>query len=368
MALLSPSSISTPTLHNSDTSKALALLRWPLALCIIAVHWFCNEAFNVPSQQFHAFGFTKHFISSFITINGVGSFFFISGYLFFDFGSLTKERYIEKIKRRIFSLLIPYIIWNVLYYVIHAIYAYDSFSSVSFLSFVRSLFFSEMPPDYPLWFIRELMTCVILVPLLYQLMLKYPIILQSALFISICLISTLSNSIYLLRISESILFFSLGGILRLKSISLKKITHGKGRLSFVLFIIFNILYWICCDYNFTGAFIFKLISVFLLLCCIINLAYRLVEKGLQANVFLTSSTFFIFASHAFINNIWCSISLKIFNPTSDFQWVIISLIGYILLVMLLLAIYKIMATLLPYPTMILTGKRSKSSKKVIAAQ
>lgn len=46
-------------------------------------------------------------------------FLIISGYLFFREGSyeLTKELWISKFKKRIFSLLVPYLLWNFIVYI-----------------------------------------------------------------------------------------------------------------------------------------------------------------------------------------------------------------------------------------------------------
>ena len=50
------------------------------------------------------------YIISLVNKTGVPAFFFISGYLFF----LSKKSYGKKLKDRIHTLLIPYILWNLL--------------------------------------------------------------------------------------------------------------------------------------------------------------------------------------------------------------------------------------------------------------
>ena len=46
----------------------------------------------------------------------VPTFFFISGYLFFlNVNNFKKEVYLKKLRKRFFSLFIPYICWNLIY-------------------------------------------------------------------------------------------------------------------------------------------------------------------------------------------------------------------------------------------------------------
>ena len=78
-------------------------------------------------------------------------FFFISGYLFF--GNVEKwnwQTYQQKIKRRGKTLLIPYIIWNLL-------------MAVMLRPFSPSIFCE--PANMPLWFLRDLIVVSLLTPI-----------------------------------------------------------------------------------------------------------------------------------------------------------------------------------------------------------
>ena len=75
---------------DSDTSRVLAMLRWPLAMCIVAVHWFANadSALDTlrPDAVWPISASVANAVRVFLSDNGVGSFFFISGFLFFGGG------------------------------------------------------------------------------------------------------------------------------------------------------------------------------------------------------------------------------------------------------------------------------------------
>lgn len=73
--------------RNTVTSKALALIRWPLVMCIVAVHVFVPVSVTVGGEVYDVGASSLNmglwrFVKGFISENGVATFFFISGFLF----------------------------------------------------------------------------------------------------------------------------------------------------------------------------------------------------------------------------------------------------------------------------------------------
>ena len=113
-------------------------------------------------------------IVSDIAVVGVAGFFLCSGYLFYRNYSWGKV--LEKYKTRFVGLLIPYVIWTLLYYFIHV--------GVSYITPLRAVF--NEPPitvtwkgivdavlNYRycafLWFLQFLILFVVISPLIYLL-------------------------------------------------------------------------------------------------------------------------------------------------------------------------------------------------------
>lgn len=168
--------------RDSTLSKAFALLRWPLAMCIVAVHWFRWNTF-VPVKYFEpdssvypcVVGLTK-FVNAFLSDNGVASFFFISGYLFFAGGEMTRRRYLDKAGKRFYTLFVPFVLWNLLMVAYKALPfmpgLHEHFPllqgkefEMSLTEFICGMGIYGYPHNANLWFIRELMCFVLLVPL-----------------------------------------------------------------------------------------------------------------------------------------------------------------------------------------------------------
>ena len=99
-------------------------------------------------------------------------FMMISGYLFFR--NMCWEALPGKWKRRIHSLLIPYLLWNVLYYIAEILGSYvpglngllgKYYLKTDFLGFIRAAVFFESNPVF--WFMFQLILLVILAPVLW---------------------------------------------------------------------------------------------------------------------------------------------------------------------------------------------------------
>ena len=119
------------------------------------------------------------------TVNiAVPIFFFISGYYFFHGKELTLTLYKEKLIRRFHTLLIPYILWNLVPFfniiggnLFSILFRGKSFEALhTYLSDIWDIGIwriwwnitaGTMPYDSPLWYVRDLMFMCILSPIIY---------------------------------------------------------------------------------------------------------------------------------------------------------------------------------------------------------
>lgn len=104
-------------------------------------------------------------------------FFTISGFLFFiSIGRL--QDCFAKIRRRVRTLLVPYLLWNVIFILWYVLLRYIPSVSAyinsdifeEFTTWSKGLYFLWLKPaSFPLWYLRDLMVYVLFSPLLYWL-------------------------------------------------------------------------------------------------------------------------------------------------------------------------------------------------------
>lgn len=101
-------------------SESINMLRLPLAILVVFVHAFGND---IDVAQLLASDFTGMAIYDYIRIFfsvtiarcAVPIFFIISGYLFFlKVHTFGKREYVQKLRKRVHSLLVPYLAWILL--------------------------------------------------------------------------------------------------------------------------------------------------------------------------------------------------------------------------------------------------------------
>lgn len=117
--------------------KIFSFLRFPLMVGVIMTH--CDISGDISSQINHTLG-TKwsydlmYFFSNIIGRFSVPMFFLISGFLFFRSRTLTNKQYVTKLHNRLYTLLIPYLLWNLIAFPYFVIKHYPHYT----------LFFNEL--------------------------------------------------------------------------------------------------------------------------------------------------------------------------------------------------------------------------------
>lgn len=182
-------------------SRTISALRFPLIVTIVILHSSLSEV-NIGGENLTAVETLTPVYSNLSFLLGqifsriaVPLFFFISGFLFFfNVKQFTKDVYLQKIKSRISTLLVPYLFWNLLMIVLY--FCIQNFfpditsgrtklmCDYSFSDWLACFwdyksinpFLAETHPISPIlgqfWFIRDLMVVVVFTPLLYWLLSK----------------------------------------------------------------------------------------------------------------------------------------------------------------------------------------------------
>ncbi len=184
------------TLQSSSTSQAfedlsrkIYLFRLPFILLIILIHARYAGP-NYPDdwckslEQSIFFGKLPHCVVAF--------YFVISGYLF---NWTENSSYLDLLKKKCRTLLIPYIFWNTLIMIFHLLrgllqdvellpsFKYANMTVWQILVKSYGLTF-EAPIDYPLWYVRNLLILFPLAPLLLWGVRRCPIWLTPVVLIS----------------------------------------------------------------------------------------------------------------------------------------------------------------------------------------
>lgn len=159
--------------YNSQKIKVLNLV---LIVMVLYIHSYYLEA-----ESNHPIALGLQLICGGNGLSSVANalFFLISGMLFFN-GVESAKNCFPKMKKRVRSLLVPYVLWNVIFVLwyavlqnipgIGALVNSDMLTKVmqpNVLADLYELFW--VPANFPLWFLRDLITMVAVSPLLYYL-------------------------------------------------------------------------------------------------------------------------------------------------------------------------------------------------------
>ena len=248
-------------------------------------------------------------------------FFVVSGFLFFR-TSYTINDVRNKLKKRIFTLLIPYILWNLIYYMINLLMKPGT--DITFMSLFDAAFNYTYNP--PFWFMWQLILLNVISPFLFYLLSDIKKIIIA--FLILFIIIGIGQDIPYIN-EDAIVYYFAGAVIsklynnnKIKFISKKNIL-----ITFILFIVlfsinrllYNMLYK---NYNsFINLFILSVILVRLSFSFFIFYFVDLFSKYDRVYDFMRNS-FFLYAIHymiaRFLINILQIITLRILNPYANY--------------------------------------------------
>lgn len=199
------------TPYLSDKIKVLSFI---CILMVIYIHMYYMEG-----EGMVCFSFLSSLIGDGFCRVAVPLFYAISGYLFFlnaeDISSV-----IRKMKKRVNTLLVPYLLVNVLTFVFYVVLGFITLYSTALkkvvnidvldnlnqgiLSVVKLIFLN--PIAFQLWFVRDLMIVILFAPILFYILHKGAKSKIGLILLVLCAVLLLCFGI------GALLWFSLGGI------------------------------------------------------------------------------------------------------------------------------------------------------------
>lgn len=341
--------MSKELLISKQLSNKLKICSFSLILFVVLIH--CNiqirdsgssEAmpFFCAMQQILSYGFAQI---------AVPFFFLISGFLFFKTGRNHDISFFTyKLRRRIRTLVIPYLLWVSIPYFVFIFFFSDIETNHKI---PPSLFHNLLTPiiNYQLWFVRDLICLVLASPVLF-LLIKH----LRSIFIFLLIVFMLWRGNIFFIINDSIAFFSLGSFLAIISPNIiEKQTSSR-------FIFLSTLVW-------CFACVSKLfVDLPLLLSLLSNIIGIIAWWGLldlfnktsfyHWAIKLSTFTFFIYACHEPLLTIIKKVFLRYLAHT---EWAFISIyiVAFFTSVILCVLLAYLLKRFMPVPYSILTGNR-----------
>ncbi len=330
-------------------------------------------------------GYLQTILGKTITLSATSCFFFISGFLFFYRTDLVNKDLIRrKIKKRFYSLVLPYVLWNGLGIIAligaKALSGNISNGDIVIVQLLKSFWCNNEwaidntnilgwstsmtgPIDLPLWYLRDLIVVTFFSPLIYRLVNNYSrgrlfIVIVGVLFIFNIWIQVPGFS------AQAFFFWSIGAYLAINKLPIYFSHKTTSKLVGFLIVItlLPIVTWL--KYNnecVVLSDIFQRVLTIVLVFVFIALSYRLSFKEQTCHWWsvLLSSMFFVYAVHDFpvFNPIVAVRSIMGYLPANDVIAVISYLVTPFIVYALSVLIYVIIKKFAPKVTAVLSGGR-----------
>lgn len=350
------------------TSRVISFIRFPMIAAVVAIH--CNFIIVNPELE------SRYLFSILFSITlkliwvSVPIFFFISGLLFFKEGTFNISLYKSKLRKRFYTIFIPYIIWNIIYFCIVCLQQFFKpdlllllhkriidFNWTDYLWIfwdIRQI--SHLPDDQPaclvgvFWFIQCLFVTSLLSPVIYKII-KFTRHFFLLIFIALCFIDFKIDIPGINNVG--IAYFCLGAY-----VSIMRINFVNYLRRIPIFI--SIITVFICSFsvfieNEYLDFLFTMllqVGVFSLITYLINKDYC------HENTLLTSSVFFIFAVHRLFTAPLMHIADKVVSYiNNDILLYIYYLLTITTAILLSITLFWVMNKYMPKVTGILNGRR-----------
>jgi surface polysaccharide O-acyltransferase-like enzyme len=364
--------------NNGTISSRIEILRFPLIIGIVFIHNYTSTIRmaqgSIGVEHSSAWDdFVRFFISQGVARVAVPLFFLVSGYLFF-LGQWSWSKYAGKLKRRVNTLLIPFLFWNLATWAIYTagrripqtrMYfeggVWPPAGQVSFLGYIGALFgiSARYPIDYQFWFIRDLIALVVLAPVIYFLLrgkwlLPFLLILFGLWFAAAWpdLWPSMVHSIFLPEQIEAALYFSLGAYLSQPGKDVTCLDKFGPWISaaFFVFLVLHSTYQDRLPYLHKFVILFGVPSLWWLT------GLALGSAKLKASLIgLVGDGFFVFAAHEPLQTVVRKVSYRLFSPTAGASVLALYLLTPVCMIALLVIVHRCLLKIMPRFTGVITG-------------
>ena len=356
--------------YDIEQVNVMAWLRFPLIIGVVLNHcnlyaiweYMLGYKPDIPLWLI----FILNDLYTIVLPSMVSTLFIISGYFFFrtlsDKG-VNNSFFINKYKRRVNTLLIPYILWNciaiIMLYIKFNIIEKTPLSLVDCLSgfwdFTQRT--GSDPANGPLWYVRDLMVVTLLSPFIYLLTKNRKVAHIYILVLSVLYATDISIPVAGFS-GDAFLFFSVGAYIAIHKLDLTRISNKTGVVALILYIPSQLFF-----NRFEDSFQY-VHTIYLILCLIkitatfylVSLLFR--KKILKQTPVLSKISFLLYALHGVIITPIVIILLRL-TGYSENPYVLLGIYLVILFVIIsgTFVLYNILVKFTPKIAKIITGNR-----------
>lgn len=362
--------------------KTVSQLRFPMICGIVVIHCSLVPLASAADVLCYPADKVMTFCSGILARIFVPLFFFISGYFFFF--NKDAERpgfYRTQWRKRIRTLLVPYLLWNIFALAVLAIKTYGPVSAFfprlaanpitlpeladAFWAFRPSAPDgiyepSSSPVNVPLWFMRDLMVMALLTPLFHRLLrpkygFLFPLCLAALFIAGIWLPYNEGCSL------SALLFFSGGAWFAIHGTNPLAMTSRIGAPA-IVYTVAGAIYMAFAFGALQSAVpsesVFYPLSIITGLFAAIGIGYVLISKGvLNIPPLAEKSSFFIYVFHyPFVATIK-PLLFKTIQPHTNLTLLAVYILLIIVTTAVSVGVYALMQRYLPRVTSVLTGAR-----------
>ena len=379
MAVIIQKSILIMNYSIKSIYNTVDFLKFPLAVLVVILHSnitclnIGGEIFPLDCNHFPIYRPISFLFSELIASLAVPTFFVISGYFFFNGlitsnGTLNSNIYIEKLKRRTKTLLLPYLLWNLIYLLIFFV-GQSIFSDImsdgnkriadyELLDYLNVFWsgYHNYSICAPLWFVRNLMVMILLAPIFVFLFRKTK-----------CTTLILFLFVWLLELGaivdgidfKSLFFFYGGGYVSYNKFNMKVLMQKKWFFVVIYILVDLFLMFFCVDNDDFFSRTIQRLSLILGVPTLIIIGIFISNEFTTNKCirFLNQSNFFIFSYHFFPLGLIMKLFLVIFKPQTDFTILFIYFSCPVIVVLIGLLLFYFIKNIAPKVAFALTGGR-----------
>lgn len=341
--------------------ESIRLLRFPLAVFVVMEHTLPHYI-NSDIKPI-----TYLLFDTLLRGNNVPVFFFISGFLLFNTDVWNSNVWLGKIKRRIHTLFIPYLIWNIyailiLWIVIkgmHIMHIEDGYVFTPSLQNIVNCFWtydgslSGVPalPMFPInvatWYIRDLMLLCLASLLIYRALKK-----AAVPTLVIIAAAWLFTNLYA---TTSLFFFTFGAYFGIHRKTLPVLSGRTAAACLVLYILSAAVAWLNPELLEHDAFLYiKKINIITFLFVAFYASAHI--KAPRHATFLSGASVFLFLAHQPVCGKIDKFIIHVLKPHDEIRLTAINLLSVTITVVSILVIYRLLQRYAPRTLQFLTGK------------
>lgn len=351
--------------NSERLMKLFQAMRFPLIVLVLFIHVLPNkyEHVPIPNSLESFYIFVSELVSHNLGRIAVPMFYVISGFLFFYSGNngKTPRFYIDKWKRRINTLVIPYLLWNAIFFIAviikNAVFNKYGIGHDEWLDTIKTIglygVIWGMPLDYPLWYLRDLICMTLLTPVICLFIRKtglWGIVLLYIVYLFGLELPLTGFS------TTAILYFSAGCFLELNKVQLISVVREYGcnaLFAAIVFLFIGVLLNDCACHE-TVMKLFIPIGL-LSFCYVIDGIYG--SRLFRVFISLSGTVFFVYAVHAvYIINWSKGLFVHLLGDGAECMWLSYFFVP-ILVLCVSLGLYRVLSLLFPRTLSLLCGNR-----------